>query len=162
MLWSGVHRVHCPDIEQPLTSAKRCNSLQPCRDYDRSMWPSFYPEDCPPPTLSRELTVFRFVRTDPATEVDFKSHAERFEDRVFEDYCDACGLSVFVTIDDALHAQRPIPGMKKKYIAVFPLRTEDGGAMRTGPTQGHHTWWKPEQSDAFRRFVVVSRPRSAP
>lgn len=123
-------------------------------------WPDYFPPNCPPvDTQETNRRVYRFVRTDIPTSVDFKSYKELFPTRNFEEEeCKACGLSVYTNLDDAKSAQRNIPGMAKRLLAQCDLTIQDGRIKATPAFNGesHHTWWKPPRLAIENRFSIVS------
>ena len=128
------------------------------------LWPAEFPADCPP--LQAGLpggAAFRFVRTSPASDSDFQSHAVRFPNRRFDDPCEACGLSVYEDLASALRAQRRVPAMKKKFVAAATLGPAHGQIMDTPrtPGDGHCTWWPPVGLAIPPLFTVVAQ-RMAP
>lgn len=120
----------------------------------------YFPPNCPPADAQEtNRRVYRFVRTNPPTSSDFKSHKELFPTRNFGDEeCKACGLSVYTNLDDARLAQRNIPGMAKRLLAQCDLEIQDGRIKATPAFSGesHHTWWKPPSLAIENRFSIVS------
>jgi hypothetical protein len=120
------------------------------------MWPPHYPESCPPEDARpADIKAFRFVDGFPCSGPDFVSVQERNPHRDYGNRCKACGLSVFLSIEDALGMQKRIPGFRKKRLAVGAL-TPDDGVVKATPSQNepsHHTWWMPIEAKPFDRFA---------
>lgn len=110
-------------------------------------WPEHYPESCPPQDASPvNCTVFRLV-SDPVDVIDCLSHFE-LDIEVSEDRrCQSCGLSIYLTLEDALTARKRTrsSALKCKAIASTALTPSQGVYLRTPPDgkKGHHTWWVP-------------------
>lgn len=122
-------------------------------------WPKHFPPNCPPAdTQETDHNVFRFVRTNPPTPIDFMSYKELAPTRDFRDKeCMACGLSVYTELGDAILAQRNVPGMAKRILSQCRLHIGDGRIKHTPGFSGesHHTWWKPNGLSFCDRFSIV-------
>ena len=122
-------------------------------------WPAYYPSDCPPNIAQPpNHTVYRFVRSNPPSSIDFCSNKERFPRKDYgEDDCIACGLSVFTDVNEVKIAQQHIPGMKSKLIAKINLMNDDGLILPSHSSycDSHHTWWKSPNFNPINRFTIV-------
>ncbi|CAN5698296.1 hypothetical protein BH11VER1_BH11VER1_38470 [soil metagenome] len=103
------------------------------------------PEDCPPHAsveIALEISVFRLVKTSPATLDDFRSQRAEKPGAVFKGVteCQANGLSVFTERQDAVQKALLLPRFRG--FQVCPVRL-DAGAGRIQQTfqPSHHTWW---------------------
>lgn len=106
-----------------------------------------FPENCPPGrALPADGEIFRLIKRVPASASDFVSryarspngrHPERLA-------CEAYGLTVFLTENDARAAQEISPCSKMRLIAKARV-TPDWGVLDATPGQapGHYTWWVP-------------------
>lgn len=84
------------------------------------MWPSYFPRQCPPAKARQDsLEVFRLVAHDPPEATDFQPNQIVRPNRNFkpEDLCNACGISVFKSIDDAIRTKDKYKATKGKHIA---------------------------------------------
>jgi hypothetical protein len=122
-------------------------------------WPHFWPDGCPPEEAARASgDVFLYVRTDPPTKRDCRPYRRQNSTRDFgRQECEACGLSVYRSLD-AVRAQRDrIPAFRQWHIAKAELQRDHGRILAT-PTcvnPDHHTWWVPVDVDARQLLVVV-------
>ena len=114
-------------------------------------WPAGCPSDDTPPA---DLTVYRIVKNNPPTAVDFLSHHETGR-LPKADPCLRCGLSVFIIPDDAAHQRRLMPRLGR-FIAMGILTAEYGKARPTpGQQPSHTTWWPFAGVDRVSPFTVV-------
>ena len=121
-------------------------------------WPTFFPRNCPPAESKAAAgIVYRLInRTTPGPE-DFKSHRERFPNRIFSSECQACGLSVYTDKDDIARLKKRIPGMRAKQVASGKLDANSGQLLHTSSAEvSHHTWWLPLGVEPWHDFQVVS------
>lgn len=123
-------------------------------------WPSFFPDNCPPQdAINPNLTVYRFVRGNPPVESDFNSYIEDGKDVSGIKRCQACGVSVYAELEDAIKMQGYVPGLRKTRIASGHLNSNHGKIKSTPSMRypdcgySHHTWWKvdniPDPSSQF-------------
>lgn len=71
--------------------------------------------------------------------------------------CQACGVSIHSSLDDARNLSLRIPLFKNKKIAKGSL-SEDMGKLKHTPSKhekSHHTWWIPETSKPWEVFKVI-------
>jgi hypothetical protein len=130
----------------------------------RFSWPSYYPAGCPPESAAQPGGVmYRVVSTDPPDEKDFKPYKLLFPQRRFTDECQACGLSVFGDMEDALRLRRRVGAFQDWLIARGSLGNGDGEILPT-PTReaaSHNTWWVPVEVAAGEKFQVIQGRREA-
>lgn len=84
---------------------------------------------------------------------DLASHRERKPDHVFDNPCEACGLSLYRDVQDLHELRKFSGGFRKMLIAVAVLDGAPGALARTR-SKSHHTWWLPEEAD---RNVITGR-----
>ena len=125
------------------------------------------PSDCPP--ASTESTfgeVYRFIDMNHSTPLpeDFLSWRELNPDKPCPtgvQECQACGVSVFRSINDVRRAQKIIPGLKKKKPALGNL-TPELGLIQNTPSKktgkSHHTWWLYKDTNPWAVFQIISIP----
>jgi hypothetical protein len=126
-------------------------------------WPDFFPENCPPSdAVSPNFTVYRFIRAAPPVESDFNSYIEDGKEVSLLKKCQACGVSVYTELQDAIEMQGQVSGLRKKRIASAFLNSNHGKIRNTPslvyPNCGHshHTWWKPfDLLDPSEEFIVI-------
>ncbi len=122
------------------------------------------PSDCPP--VSTENTsgeVYRFIDMTHSTPLpeDFLSWRELNPDKPCPtgvQECQACGISVFRSIDDVHRAHRRIPALKGKKPALGNL-TPDLGLIQNTPSntgKSHHTWWLYKDTSPWAVFQIIS------
>lgn len=113
------------------------------------------PEGCPP-DIAKETDgsrdVFRLVRTNPPTEIDFRSQREEKPDRVFPDECKARGLSVHADRRDSEKALR-LPTLRGRLVCRVRLGPGAGEILQTG-RYSHHTWWPLADYDVLENCTV--------
>lgn len=123
-------------------------------------WPTFFPCDCPPRAATPATgVVFRLVRSDPPTQLDFRAWRSEWPRRRANDECIACGASVTDTEADADALRGSVPAFEGRYIARGTLEAGDGVTTPT-PSQRartHRTWWIADDVQPAARFVVVVR-----
>jgi hypothetical protein len=74
-----------------------------------------------------------------------------------EKECQAHGLSIYISREDAEAKQRVVPAMRKKVLATAQLCPEHG-VFKGTPTEtdpGHHTWWVAEGLEPWVGFGPV-------
>ena len=100
------------------------------------------PDGCPPDTaeeIDRPRDVFRLVRTNPPTELDFRSQRAEKPNHTFPNECQARGLSVHTERRDSEKASR-LPTLRGRLICRLRLGPGAGKILQTG-RYSHHTWW---------------------
>lgn len=107
------------------------------------MWPDYFPEQCPPSQArGEELRVFRLVSQNPPTKEDFLPSIIEQPHRKFdtEEFCCACGVSVFKDIADVKVKMARYKALRKKQIAMCEIKEQDGLILETF-SGSHVTWW---------------------
>ncbi len=100
------------------------------------------------------------VKQNPPSNGDFKCHKLIYKNTFFgAKECQACGLSVYGTLDGAREAQAALPTLKKKYplIARGRVTSESGKILETPSDQSktHITWWVYANIKAHTMFTVI-------
>lgn len=122
-------------------------------------WPPHYPSACPPEDAeATDSEFFRLVDSDPVEETDFVSLTELVLAGVRKrrrgwDTCMAAGVSVFDSEETARRTQGAFGALKAKRLASGALKSS-GVVKRTGTSEGHHTWWRPNGDVVWRDFEV--------
>lgn len=99
------------------------------------------------------------------TEQDFLSHTERvalglarLRRNASYSACELAGTSVFEQYDQANRMRELFGPMRNKQIAAGSLASS-GVVKRTNPSSdGHHTWWRPEEDNAWSSFEAQEKP----
>lgn len=125
-------------------------------------WPESFPASCPPGEATiAEGDFYRIVDEDPVSDSDFHNHHERAAAgiirRNWKDDCEAAGLSVIQSIDEANALRDSVGPMRSKKIAHGSLG--GSGVMNATPSARcptHHTWWRPLGDQAWLTFSVVA------
>jgi hypothetical protein len=119
-------------------------------------------ENCPPSHAKAESrVVFRGIRKPPVSDADFSSNAELQKKNCDVQQCNEWGLSVWVSPEDALHAQKIMKWVAKWYIASGKIEPEDGVLAHTphGTHQpNHYTFWKFHDRRVTQKFSIVMQP----
>lgn len=110
-------------------------------------WPQHYPESCPP-AIAKEASgkVYRFIEKEHEfpQDKDFMSWKELNPNKDYgEKECQACGLSIYISLEEAKRVASSIPRLKKMKIAEANL-TKNSGKMENTPSnvsKDHFTWW---------------------
>lgn len=127
------------------------------------MYPKHFPNECPP-SLSEPASgeFYRFIKK--AHEIpqpkDFLSWRQENLDRECPaglSECQACGVSIHSSLDDAKNLSRRIPRFKNMKIAKGFLNNSLG---RIKPTpskneESHHTWWIPDDAKPCKVFELI-------
>lgn len=118
-------------------------------------FPLDWPNDCPPAEAEAASgEVFRIVRESPASTADMLSHHETGR-LPKAPACLRCGLSVFRTLEDAIHQQQLLPKLGKR-IAMGTLVASHGKMQLTpGHQPTHATWWPCVFVDRVSPFSIV-------
>jgi hypothetical protein len=127
-------------------------------------FPDTFPEGCPANAEEVETVIFHGCETDPASDEDFTPHAQsnlpRKQSMARRGGCMAHGLSVWVSEEDALHAQKLFNYAARWHIFRAEV-TPDDGRLAPTPThaqQAHHTFWAYEGIELKPKFVVALPP----
>ena len=115
------------------------------------------PPGCPPDAaqeIASPASVFRLVRTDPATADDFRSQRAEKPFHQFRGVteCHARGLSVFARREDSQRALK-LPALRGRLICRVQLESGAGSLQQTG-RPSHHTWWPSADFDILSRCAV--------
>jgi hypothetical protein len=113
-------------------------------------WPEHFPNACPPSDSSDcRGRIFRIVKNGGPEESDFLSYWVLKPERQpgwlkTGRACNACGLSVLISMEDALEVLEIVQGIGDK-IAVAEFEAGTGKIKHTpsGRHENHHTWWVP-------------------
>lgn len=114
-----------------------------------AVWPDYFPAECPPADAAPAVgTLYRFTKKQTPDAKDVTCHWNRFEQHREEwardgRQCQACGLSVYLTVETARQKRAMIPALRKAHVHRVTLVTADGKLKNT-PSVGdpeHHTWW---------------------
>ena len=115
------------------------------------------PQGCPPDAAEEVSTmwrVFRLVRTNSPTDIDFRSQrAEKPSYRfcgVTE--CQVRGLSVFAARQDAERALR-LPKLRRCLLCRVQLEAGAGHIQQTG-RPSYHTWWPLAEFNILARCAM--------
>lgn len=127
------------------------------------MYSKHFPDNCPPSQSDIASGEFyRFInkaheRPHPQ---DFLSWREIFTDKDCPanlSECQACGLSIHASLDDAKNLSLRIPRFKNMKIAKGIL-SEGLGRIKHTPSKNeisHHTWWIPENTEPYKVFKLI-------
>jgi hypothetical protein len=126
-------------------------------------WPEYFPENCPPLTASNPSGKFyRFVKKDhesPQSQ-DFLSWRENNQGKPCPENiteCQACGLSVYASLEEISRMAKVIPRLRKMKIAEGNL-DENSGKIQNTPSRNsryHYTWWVPDGGTPWKIFVII-------
>ncbi|MEG5021473.1 hypothetical protein QUB36_10145 [Microcoleus sp. AT8-B1] len=128
-------------------------------------WSENLPDGCPPENAHPVAgSVYRFVDKDPPQLEDFLSWREMNPSEPCPKgltECQTCGLSVFTTEEGVCTALRRKPFLREKKVALGHLSPDlDLGLIQNTPAKGtgknHHTWWFPENTEAWKEFQIVT------
>lgn len=127
-------------------------------------WPDYFPNDCPPQDAQPATgDVYRLVKQNPPESKDFIPLREKKTSEDFgEKECQACGLSVLGSAEDALRMRKRARGMEKRLIAKGTLNLCLGKIKHTPSSRygkSHHTWWVPTEVEPWSVFHVVQIPQ---
>ncbi|WP_286230273.1 hypothetical protein [Neobacillus mesonae] len=129
------------------------------------VWPDYFPKECPIGAKGKEIEVYRLVDNDPPTESDFIPNFISQPGRKFSDDCQACGLSVFKNLDDAIHQNNVLAesiyfqrkGLPKKKIAKGISNSKFGQIKDTPAREhtSHVTYWVFKDKNIESHFKVI-------
>ena len=126
-------------------------------------WPDYFPNDCPPEDAQAATgDVYRLVKQNPPEARDFIPLREKTGKDFGEQECQACGLSVFRSFDDAVGVKNRGRGMGNRLIAKGSLSRHLGKVKQTPSRafgQSHNTWWVPTEVEPWSVFHVVQIPQ---
>ena len=117
------------------------------------------PAGCPPADAAEIVArriVYRLVRSDPPTFDDFRSQREENPGAEFRgvDECQARGVSVFITIEDA-DKRRERPRLSETLICEVVLDKGAGRIHQKKPNSPHCTWWPLADYDIIENCRVL-------
>src|SRR5438128_10777189 len=123
-----------------------------------SSFPAAWPVNCPPnDATDARGTVYRTVRTNPPTADDFRSFREEGKHvRDPQKQCQACGISVLRTREDAVH-HRDAFQWRGEFIAEGMLAPAHGKIKPTPAKKfpSHISWWCYDGVARHEIFVVI-------
>ena len=127
-------------------------------------WPDYFPDDCPPQGAQPATgDVYRLVKQNPPESKDFMPLREKKTSEDFgEKECQACGLSVFRNVEDAIRVKSRARGMEKRIVSKGTLSPHLGRIQNTPSKMFgklHHTWWVPTEGQPWSIFRVVQIPQ---
>ena len=119
------------------------------------VFPSYFPENCPPAEASSEnIVLFRVCKDIVPTAEDFltfyQMNPERYKDKI-----QAYGLSVFPAAEDCEKAKSKSPKLREfKGLASGLINEQRGKILRTPNKHNpaHITWWMDEGVDPLEFF----------
>lgn len=102
------------------------------------------PSDCPPADsdeITKDIVVFRIVKSNPATNDDFKSQREERPTAIFTvPECFARGVSVRTELTDSMELLK-LPRLRGRAVCRVTLGAGSGSIKQTFKPS-HHTWWR--------------------
>ncbi len=137
-------------------------------------WYNHLSHDCPPsdaePAKGKFYRLIKKEHTCPRLE-DFRSwreehvgeqlSSEHLSNGITE--CQACGLSVWPSLDDARRSQRRVPAHRRGVPAQGSLTPDLGLVKHTPPLKAkastHHTWWPRSEVKPWEFFQIVDTTR---
>ena len=103
-------------------------------------YPDWFPEDCPPSTAADAAgEYFRIVEAQAVSETDFLSHHE-LGTALGAEPCARCGVSLFNSLEKALHRQRLSPRLGT-LVSKGLLAPPHGKTGVPNSKSGHLEWW---------------------
>jgi len=127
------------------------------------MYPKHFPDNCPPSVS--DIASGEFYRIinkahERPLPKDFLSWRQEFPHKECPTglpECQACGVSIHSSLDDAKNLSRRIPRFKNMKIAKGIL--SDGlGRIKHTPSKNeksHYTWWIPENTEPCKVFELI-------
>lgn len=126
-------------------------------------YPKHFPENCPPDESDIACGEFyRFIKKNqvPLPE-DFMSWREENPTKPCPaqiSECQACGVSVYSSLDDVINLPNRIPRFRNMKVAKGSLNC-DYGKIKNTPSQNtgksHNTWWILENSEPWKIFKII-------
>ncbi|MEH2295074.1 hypothetical protein [Nostoc sp.] len=122
-----------------------------------------FPDDCPPSQCDIASGEFyRFIKNahEKPQPKDFLSWRQEFPDKECPtglSECQACGVSIHSSLDDAKNLSLRIPKLKKMKVTKGFLKDELGRIKHTPSKneKSHHTWWITEESEPWNFFEII-------
>jgi len=123
-------------------------------------WPGYFPDGCPSESARPpQCTVYRFIKQNAPTPTDFVPHKIIYPRSIWgSNECQACGLSVYSTLEGAQKAFEALPATKRFVAVARGCITPESGKILETPTRGnssHITWWVYEGVDPCAMFNIA-------
>lgn len=127
------------------------------------MYSKHFPDNCPP-SLSDIASgeFYRFIkkahqRPHPTDFLSWRQENSNKECPTSISECQACGVSIHSSLDDAKNLSLRIPRFKNMKIAKGSLSEELGRIQHTPSKneKSHHTWWIPENTEPCKVFELI-------
>jgi hypothetical protein len=134
-------------------------------------YPEHFPHDCPPDesdVASGEF--YRFIKKthEIPLQEDFLSWREENPSKPSPTQipeCQACGISVYSSLDDVINLPNRIPRFRKMKVAKGSLNN-DLGKIKNTPSlntgKSHHTWWIPKNCEPWKSFKIIDLSNKNP
>jgi hypothetical protein len=127
------------------------------------MYSKHFPDDCPPSQSDIASGEFyRFINKahetpQPQDFLSWRQENPNKECPTSISECQACGLSIHSSLDDAKNLSLRISRFKKMKIAKGSLSKELGRIQHTPSKneKSHHTWWIPENTEPYNVFELI-------
>jgi hypothetical protein len=127
------------------------------------IYPKHFPDNCPPgESTDASGEFYRFIKQShqiPQPEDFFSWRIENPGKECHPDIteCQACGASIYPSLDAANNMRLRIPRLKKMKIAKGTLDSKLGKIKPTPSRneKSHHTWWIPESIEPWKVFQIV-------
>lgn len=122
------------------------------------------PKDCPQGAEEAELTLFRGCEEAPPSDEDLTPHAVSTNPRKKKRAgkgCKGFALSVWLSKEDAHHAQKLFPTLGAKWTIYSADVTKDDGQIAHTPSTdqpGHHSYWLYQGVDLKPRLQFAMAP----
>lgn len=126
-------------------------------------YPKYFPVNCPPLKSSDALGEFyRFIkkvheRPYPKDFISWRQESPEKECPASLTECQACGVSIHSSLDDAKSLALRIPRFRNMKIAKGVLSGRLGRIEHTPSRheKSHHTWWIIENSEPWNVFELI-------
>ncbi|RUT00422.1 hypothetical protein DSM106972_075500 [Dulcicalothrix desertica PCC 7102] len=124
-------------------------------------YPKHFPNDCPPSECDIASGEFyRYIKNQKPCPEDFLSWREENPEKECPkgtSECQACGVSIYLSLDDAKKLSRRVAYFRNKKIAKGTLSDELGRIKNTPSNVGksHYTWWIPENKEPWKVFEPI-------
>ncbi|MDF5716905.1 MAG: hypothetical protein PUP93_24315 [Rhizonema sp. NSF051] len=122
-----------------------------------------FPDNCPPSESDIASGEFyRFIKKayERPHSKHFLSWRQEFPDKECPtglSECQACGVSIHSSLDDAKSLSLRIPRFRNMKVAKGILSDGLGRIKHTASRheKSHHTWWIPEDSEPWKFFEII-------
>lgn len=141
------HKLDMPDFKSESTRIqRRAMDQSVTTENAQKSFPTWFPEGCPGCGEEVNTTLFKGCASSPPTEEDFTPHAcstvPHKRRKGLAGGCIGYALSVFVTKDDARHAQEMFDWAARWHIFAGDVTQDDGRLARTeSRLPEHHSFW---------------------